>query len=183
MTSPNFRPRPADYAEMARKLSVPELIKHYKAGPRKIALWNRETIGSQRGGPRPTKRPAGFEIDKDMRVADLMAKYAVGRDVIRRWLAEIGETRPYGFQHSAAAPAIKRTRDILTFGNPLLYRRDMSEAGQAAEYLQQFGGVWRCAKTGKPDPNGKFWRRGNAVLTDAEIIERAEWMRSRRMAA
>lgn len=183
MTRANFRPRPDDYAEMARTLTRRELMKHYKTGERKIALWNRETTGSKRGGGKPTERPAGFEADKDMRIADLMAKYAVGRVVIRRWLAEIGESRPYGFQNSAPAPAIKRTRDILTFGNPLLYRRDMSQAGQAAEYLQQFGGVWRCAKTGKPDPNGKFWRRGNAVLTDAEIIERAEWMRSRKMAA
>lgn len=52
--------------------------------------------------------------------------------------------------------------------------RDTSHAGQAADFLRRFGAVYRCNERGGADANGSRWRRGSAILTSADIIERAE---------
>lgn len=59
------------------------------------------------------------------------------------------------------------------------FQRDMSAAGQAADFLRKFGPVYRCDVLGRPLSDGFFWRRGNAVMTDDELIERADWLRSK----
>lgn len=51
--------------------------------------------------------------------------------------------------------------------------RDMSMAGQAADFLRQFGSVYRCNERGKPDAKGTHWRRNLSVLSDDEMIARA----------
>lgn len=53
-------------------------------------------------------------------------------------------------------------------------RRDTSLAGQAADHLRRLSAVYRCNDQGTPAIGGKFWNRGGHVLTDADIIERAE---------
>jgi hypothetical protein len=63
------------------------------------------------------------------------------------------------------------------------YDRDTSPDGEAADYLRRFGPVYRCNSVGRPDIAGKFWRRGSAVLTSAELIERADYLRSREAVA
>lgn len=56
---------------------------------------------------------------------------------------------------------------------PLINNRDMSCAGQAADYLRRYGAVYRCDAVGKPNPKGTHWKRNFAVLTDEEIVSRA----------
>lgn len=68
----------------------------------------------------------------------------------------IGQSQPQGFQQ-----------------RPLISNRDMSQAGQAADYLRRYGAVYRCDAVGKPNPKGTHWKRNFAVLTDDEIIARA----------
>jgi len=58
-------------------------------------------------------------------------------------------------------------------------QRDMSPVGLAVEYLRRLSAVYRCTETGRADVAGQFWRRGNSVLTDVDVIERADWLRSR----
>jgi hypothetical protein len=43
----------------------------------------------------------------------------------------------------------------------------------AVDHLRRFGPVVRCTPAGGFDPKGRHWRRGSAVLTAAEIVERA----------
>ena len=62
---------------------------------------------------------------------------------------------------------------------PTITVRDLSVVGQAAEYLRRFGSVYRCDERGVATPTGTFWRRGSAILSDAELIERAEYNRRR----
>lgn len=57
---------------------------------------------------------------------------------------------------------------------PMVQNRDMSLAGQAADYLRRFGSVYRCDETGSPKPKGTHWRRNYAVLSDEQLIARAE---------
>lgn len=52
--------------------------------------------------------------------------------------------------------------------------RDMTAAGFAADYLRKFGAVYRCGENGKPVAKGGFWNRNGRVLTDEDIISRAE---------
>ncbi len=59
---------------------------------------------------------------------------------------------------------------------PLQIHRDYSRAGQAAAFLQSKGPIYRCTPTGKPLAKGLYWNRGGRVLTDADVIERAEWL-------
>lgn len=51
--------------------------------------------------------------------------------------------------------------------------RAKTQADLAADHLRRLSSVWRCNENGSPNPKGKFWRRGWAILTDAELIARA----------
>lgn len=50
---------------------------------------------------------------------------------------------------------------------------DGSLASRAADFLRPLCPVYRCDAVGNPLPDGAFWLRGRAVLTDDELIERA----------
>lgn len=50
----------------------------------------------------------------------------------------------------------------------------------AADFLRRFCPVSRCDAAGKYDPRGRYWRIGDAVLAEADIIARATrkgWVR------
>lgn len=51
--------------------------------------------------------------------------------------------------------------------------RDLTLAGQAADFLRRFGSVYRCDVTGKPNSKGTRWKRNYSVLTDDELMHRA----------
>lgn len=58
--------------------------------------------------------------------------------------------------------------------------RDPSRAGEAQRILQ--GDKWvvyRCDETGRQSQGGKLWRCGRLIVTDAELIERAERVKLR----
>lgn len=56
---------------------------------------------------------------------------------------------------------------------PLPIRRDCTRAGQAADFLQKNGPIYRCTSKGAPFAKGTFWNRGGRILTDDDVIERA----------
>lgn len=184
------RARPADYAEVAARLTSGELRKHYKASSTTIAKWNAEVgrVSTKRSTCQQIQRPEDFTEFAGLLSFELCEKYGVHPSVIRRWRSEIGYVpQPKVKAKPEPKPApiapVHTSNRFAGPGAPTPFHRDMSPAGQAADYLRQFGAVWRCTETGRPDHQGKFWRRGHAVLTDAEIIERADWMRDRREAA
>jgi hypothetical protein len=105
--------------------------------------------------------PDGFAlVAPTMTIKQLRLHYGRGPEVIHRWLGE-ANVRPKkltpGYQHAA------RT----------VVHRDMSAMGQIADYLRYWGPVFRCNANGRADIKGTHWRRGSAVLTDAELTERA----------
>lgn len=60
--------------------------------------------------------------------------------------------------------------------------RDMSHAGQAADFLRHSAPIHRCdarGRTQREHANAGFWNRGGFVLTDDEVVRRAArqgWM-------
>lgn len=170
---------PVDFAEMAAKMSNPQLVKHYNCGTLLPARWRKELgLGE---GPRlksgPTRRvmPDDFKtwaVGKSLRA--IAARYNMSSEMARRFRVEAGiEPNPVGRHVTAAKPALVTNAYMAApLNRPV---RDGSRAGMAADYLRKYGAVYRCTPMGAADLKGSHWRRGSAILTDAEIVERAEY--------
>lgn len=136
--------------------------------------------------------PADFvEIAATRNSHTIGKHYGVGERTVKRWLAQHGivrtratrlfdPTKPVRVPKPVAAPAPKpRKAGVIHYRQvtprPLPDHRDNSRAGMAAQFLQRFGPVFRCNAEGRVDPRGTHWNRGGrTVLTDDEIIARAE---------
>lgn len=51
--------------------------------------------------------------------------------------------------------------------------RDDTAAGRAADFLRHYGPLTRCNEQGFYDPKGGCWRRGSAILSASDVMERA----------
>lgn len=101
------------------------------------------------------------------------AHYRASLKTITRWRREHGLPRNYRARKSVGTGRLNRGRFGMA-AKPILIRRDLSTAGRAADFLQKFGPVFRCMTTGKAHPNGTCWNRNGHVLTDRDIVERAQ---------
>lgn len=174
------RDAPVDFAEMAMKMSNPQLVKHYGCGSTLPARWRVE-LGLGEGprlksGPRKQQMPADFATwapGKSLR--DIAEHYGMSHEAARKFRIEAGIiSPPVGFQRQPADPiALGRNRFMTAPVDRAV--RDGSRAGLAADYLRKFGAVFRCTVMGAADPKGTHWRRASSILTDAEIIQRAEY--------
>lgn len=116
----------------------------------------------------------------------LAAHYGRSNETIAAWIKRAGLFRPrcvHITKRAAPAPASVSPKPVAPRGRPHSvktvqpidrHQRDMSAVGQAVDFLRKFGAVYRCNPRGGADMAGTHWRRGIAVLTDAELIERAE---------
>lgn len=131
------------------------------------------------------------EVFETKSLKDLMLHYHCSYKVLREWMTEKGlvSRRPSFTLTKPVRPKPPRPqRPKLRFVPPRAQRspvdrfvRDSSAAGMAADYLRpDYVPVYRCTADGQPKPEGSHWRCGRLVLTDAEIIERADSLRARR---
>lgn len=95
--------------------------------------------------------------------------YRASLSTVTRWRREL-ELKPQtrmkvGIGQSRMSPGF--------MPRPLLLYRDMTIAGQAADYLRRYGSVYRCDENGKPNSKGTHWRRGLSIITDDSLIHRA----------
>lgn len=165
---------------MAEKKTAAEIGKEM-ARTRKaiIAAAERYAVGSWDHGQTSPKRleiPADFaECWATMSQVDLAQHYGHCIATINNWVKHLGLKRV-----RAKAPpkpvssmtwAANRSHERVTTQRHL---RDTSKVGEAVDYLRRYGPVWRCNDRGGASIGGKFWRRGSAILTNAEVIERAE---------
>lgn len=119
---------------------------------------------------------------------ELMEHYGAALRTISRWRRISGvwsprlherPARPAIVQSDAApvrkrvAPAARRIKSARRFCERIA-NHDGSRAAQAAEYLKRYGPVFRCDANGNFLLDGFFWRRGRAVLSAEEIVQRAE---------
>lgn len=155
---------PSDFAERVVGKNNPELCRIYGVCDRLISRWRLETntVAYVRG----EKPPENFaHLAPTMSLYQAQQFFERGAMVVKRWAMETGVR-------------FRQPVSVVTRGNSghsiRETQRDMSHVGQAAEYLRRFGFVYRCDKVGRPNPKGALWRRGSFILTDAEIVERAE---------
>lgn len=129
--------------------------------------------------------PDDFEAVAAMPVYKLMRMFRARRETIQRWIRACG-IEPIAY---APPPGQRKLRASRTGGGMranlkavgainLATVRNWSDADDAAAKLRKFGPVHRCDEQGRFDIAGHFWRAGWAILTDAEIIERANRRRA-----
>jgi hypothetical protein len=168
--------------------SICYVVRQHKLGP-----WL-----SRRGyKPRTDNSPpADFDaLYPTMSNGALALHYKRARKTIAAWVKERGLSRPARVKQEKPAKPAARPKPTLVAKHawvkngghkqqPIGVQRDMSPVGLAVEYLRTLSAVYRCDANGRPDPKcGKFWLRGHTVLTDADVIERADWLRSRELRA
>lgn len=163
------QPVPADFSVNAQRETVDLLMKRYQVGTEKIARWRRECGLSV---VRAIPIPEGFaDAAPTLTVAQMEERYGVTRVTINKWCLQFGVKPAPGVRGPAGVPslgAMGRAKPA-----PLNQHRDTSRAGQAADYLRQYGPVIRCNPAGHYDPKGNHWRRGSTVLCADEVIARA----------
>lgn len=164
------RGMPDDFAALAPTMSAADLARHYACSTYKITEWFAE-LGMSRSNSTRFK-PLGSAPESFARVAPTMTLHELemmfdrGACVIKRWCAECGvQPRRY-------------VPHFVTRGNrmpaaPVVFH-ERSRAGEAAQYLRRFGPIYRCNANGGADAKGDHWSRSGFVLTDDEIIQRAE---------
>jgi hypothetical protein len=88
---------------------------------------------------------------------------------VTRWRLEAG-LKLHERARRVKSGGFQKQRGLIASGLP---QRDVTLPGQAADFLRQFGSVWRCDLKGKPSVKGTHWRRNLAVLSDDELMARA----------
>jgi hypothetical protein len=167
-TGPKPRAMPDDFRTFAPGKPILAIMNHYQAGAKAVTRWLEESGVRERPKAAPPTRPVpeNFRmLAPTMTMRRATSFWGAGEHLLKRWRDETGvgfkKTSPF---RSGGAPSALNTET----------RRDLSRAGQAAEFLRKLAPVWRCDADGKTNPSGTHWRRNMRVLTDADLIERAE---------
>lgn len=101
----------------------------------------------------------------------MASAYRVTRKTVYKWARQFGLAWP----ESKRAWHSRR----LTHAKPIqqtageAYQRDMSEAGQAADFMRRDRPVFRCDVNGNQNQGGKYWMCGIVWMTNDELIIRA----------
>ena len=169
--------------EMAKVLHLAALARHYGMTPKKMAY--RVKVLGIRPAPKPAQKGSTkavadekyadlAERAKEMHMSALARHYSVTAATMTKTLRKRGIV-PAVAPRYIPRPSAKRaaTYKFIPHATPFTDRRVKSSADLAAEFLQRECAVYHCDDIGRPDPKGKFYRRGRAVLTPDEVIARA----------
>lgn len=96
--------------------------------------------------------------------------FGASLSTVTRWRREAGMAL-HERARRARSGGLPKQRGLICSG---LLQRDVSLPGQAADFLRQFGSVYRCDVNGKPSAKGTHWRRNYSILSDDEIMARAQ---------
>lgn len=174
---------PADFATIAPTLTLDQAVTHFHRKRTTLRRWEVDTgVRMMRKAPTLRPMPTDFvERHAEMQLTALARHYRTSTEVTTRWAAEAGVKRAQNTRIRKAVPFVRAAperRKIIGAPNRTApvdrTQRDMSSAGQAADFLRRFAPVVRCDAAGRYSPAGDHWRRGSSVLTAAEIVERAE---------
>lgn len=160
-------PAPADFATVANGMSIIEAADHYGVGRKKIVRWRKETGVEPIKACRPV--PDGFAATaRVMAARSLRVHFSASKLTVERWAAECG------VELINRSPHRRALHSYGTSPTPAI-KRDDSPAGRAVdECLRRLAPTYRCDDTGRANPKGSYWRHGRVVLSDAEVIARAE---------
>lgn len=140
----NTKPDRDSLAERMATSTMAELSDAYQVSAKTVYLW-----AHQYG--LPTKRDLGLTEHQKRQRSERVRKQAVVQQASRAFTRQ------------------SFTIQARTEG----YQRDMSEAGQAADFMRRDRRVFRCDISGNQSQGGKYWMCGIVWMTDAELIERA----------
>lgn len=164
-------PPPADFDELFHNNSVMALRQICGRSGVTIARWIRERGLSRPAGWRqPLEQAPSYFADAVKRgstIAQLKEMTGKGGAVVRRWRTE-----------ALADMVVKpQPRKLPALGHSVtrLTTPSRGYGEEAATFMQRDGWiVYRCTTEGRQSIGGKFWRLGRLVVTDAELVERAE---------
>lgn len=155
---------PNDFLAFMQTHTQEQAVEHYGVSIALIQRWCKK-VGHKYVAPLK-QAPDWFITEAaTMTRAQVKVRAGIGDHVLDRWCTE----------HSVrcivpAAKAFGRSSWKPCRSNALI----VSKAEAAAEYLKRYGPINRCdEETGSPNAKGTHWRRRYAVLSDAEVIERA----------
>lgn len=166
-------PPPSDFAAQWVGKSIRDLATHYGRSPTTVSDWCAKLGLSRPTGVKLTKLPgppADFAAAaRVMSLRELSAHFGITRERAANWRKTLG----IGGQSrwSTGAKPVAAPLHIAPVDH---HQRDMSPAAQAADYLRRLCAVYRCDVRGRAMADGAFWRRGTAILTDGELMERAK---------
>lgn len=177
-------PRPEGFDDKARTMTVRELAKHFRMGTTTVRrLLGEAVVPIVR--VRSTDTPDWFAAEAaTMTIPQVMDRARVGRTTVARWetatgvrcfrVAALKKRQTVDFVRQAPPKARtvaghKATRQPV--GGP---QRDMSIAGQAADFLRRDTAVHRAKADGSYCPKGYYYRYGSATITTDELIARAK---------
>lgn len=166
VSNPAPRALPADFAEVAKGMTVAQIKQHYRAGGNTVSRWCME---AKRPSENTTKRGGKFRPVPDdfAEMAAKLSRHALERHyntawpVILRWLDETG-IKP-----------IKATLFRKPMPSQIIATKTSTRHDCAANIIRKYTAVHRCGENGKYDPSGSWWRVGWNVLTPDELIDRA----------
>lgn len=184
MGGQNRREMPPDFAQLAPTLTERGLRLHYAAGVNTVSRWLAEAKVAASSSTAHHERaakavPADYRrVRASLCQRDAAEHYGVARGTARRWDRETGvdtgraalpprvvpQSMVYGARRTARKPTVPLDRAHV----------DITPVGRAVDYLRRYGPVFRCSSTGRAVDAGDHWRRGPAILTDADVIQRAE---------
>lgn len=171
------RPVPDGFTAIAATTRNADLMERYGASMEVVRRWRRLTgIPAQRKGRDPVNKravPDGFAlVVQGMSRSTLARHYCVSRETVDRWCALAGVAPKRWQPRTSPKKGLGADRAF----NPANHaHRDGSRAGLAADYLRRLGPVYRCGPDGRQCATGEFWNRGGrTLLSDAELIERAQ---------
>lgn len=182
------RPRPDDFESVSVGQSVHALVSHYHAGYGVVARWFQEIGVSPPKGQAMRGIPENWlELARANTKAGVIKIMKVDGNTVRRWERQTGITCSAYVPVKKPRPSQAKAK-VHNFSNigmahkTTFHTRPSSIWDDAAATLRAERWItFRCSEGGAANPNGKFWRVGNTVLTPEELLAKAE--RYRRLVA
>lgn len=179
VTSNYGRPAPDDLAEVLATMRIADACAHYRCASSTLMRWRSETGLGIRTHKRPV--PDDFaELAPTMSQNQLLAHYgATNHRMLKRWYAEAGvepKPRDYRAPQKRNANTVHRFTGAAGSSYRAIYDQRVGTRtiyDDAADTLRRYGPCYRCNERGAGDHKGKFWRFGNVVCTDEELLARA----------
>ncbi len=171
---------PEGFADKAPRMTLAALIAEY-GSVKRVKRWLRMlAIQPSREGIQ-YRQPVPHDFAErcaEMTITELRLHYGGGDGKMQRWIRETGcAPKRYEPAEFVRQPA-RRSKHGYSAGSAYRVVYDQrvgtrTEFDDAADTLRRYGPVYRCTETGKPEPKGAFWRVGNVVCTDDELLARA----------
>lgn len=174
---------PSDFVATASGLTRLEAKQKWGCSNDTLSRWYKETGLTARARKTTLIKAPDDLRDRvgGMNIKDASSKLGINRAAAARIMREAGlwDGRTVAAPKPAPEPTDNRWKFRKPAGGPPMpvnfYTRDMSPTGLAKDCLQRDRWtVFRCDLHGHPMADGLFWKCGNAICTDGELLDRAD---------